>query len=110
MLDATDAPVCIDNAKLAVGPLDFDLAMAWYRWPMSRSERAHFASGYEEHRSMKGFLEHFSFWAPCVLLGSASIRLRARVGGVDVPVERLRRLLEFLEPERRNEEHPFWRT
>lgn len=107
VLDTSGAPVCIDNAKLAVGPLDLDLAMAWYRWPMSRSARAHFASGYEEHRSMKGFLEHFWFWAPCVLLGSASTRLRARVGGLEVPLERL---LAVLEPERGHEEHPFWRT
>ena len=57
---------------------------------------------------MKRFLEHFSFWAPCVLLGSVSTRLRARVGEVDVPVERLRRLIEFLESPRGGEEHPFW--
>jgi aminoglycoside phosphotransferase (APT) family kinase protein len=85
-------PVCVDEATLAVGPHDLDLARTWYRWPMRREERACFAQGYREHRSPASFERHFRFWATCVLIGSAAIRHRARTERVREPLERLGRL------------------
>jgi hypothetical protein len=84
--------VCVDDATLSTGPHDLDLARTWYRWPMDARDSAHFAGGYQEHRSLAGFLRHFRFWATCVLLGSAATRLRSASPGAQAPIERLRQL------------------
>jgi len=106
VLDDSGSPVSIDNAALSVGPHDLDLARTWYRWEMNPRDRSHFLRGYERHRGSVTFVEHFAFWAICVLAGSASIRLRARLGGHREPLIRLRRLLEFLETDA--VDHPLW--
>jgi hypothetical protein len=84
--------VCVDEATLSTGPHDLDLARTWYRWPMQARDFAHFAGGYQEHRSLAGFLRHFRFWATCVLVGSAATRLRSASPGALAPIERLRQL------------------
>jgi Ser/Thr protein kinase RdoA (MazF antagonist) len=86
--------VCVDEATLSTGPHDLDLARTWYRWPMQARDSAHFAGGYQEHRSLAGFLRHFRFWATCVLVGSAATRLRSASPGALAPIERLRQLDE----------------
>jgi hypothetical protein len=87
-----DAPVCVDDETLSVGPHDFDLARTWYRWPMRGEEFAQFAGGYREHCGLASFERDFRFWATCVLVGSASTRLRAQTVRVLEPLERLRQL------------------
>lgn len=89
-------PVPIDNASLALGLHDLDLARTWYRWPMTRPEWRHFADGYERHRRADGFVDHFVFWAVSVLVGSAAVRVRARSSQARVPLQRLRRILDAL--------------
>ena len=86
------ALVCVDDATLSTGPHDLDLARTWYRWPMQARESAHFTGGYQEQRSLAGFLRHFRFWATCVLVGSAATRLRSAASGALAPIERLRQL------------------
>jgi hypothetical protein len=106
VLDASGAPVSIDNAALSVGPYDLDLARTWYRWSMSPTDRSRFLRGYEEYRDCGSFTKHFAFWAICVLAGSASNRLRAQVGGHREPLGRLRSLLERLDGD--PADHPLW--
>lgn len=103
-------PVCIDNANLAFGPHDLDLARTWYRWPMALRDRRRFGAGYRERRSLSAFLDHFAFWAIVALVGSAGTRLRAGAPGLHEPVERLKALLEHLEGASRfgRSTHPFW--
>jgi hypothetical protein len=102
------APVCVDNANLAIGPHDLDLARTWYRWPMTSGDRRHFAAGYEEHASLAPRLRHFPFWATCVLARSAAIRLRSQAPGGAAPLERLSTLLDRVEHGARDADHPFW--
>jgi Ser/Thr protein kinase RdoA (MazF antagonist) len=102
------APVCVDNANVSVGPHDLDLARTWYRWPMGAEDRRHFAAGYEEYRRLAACLRHFAFWAACVLVGSASIRLRARAPGGLEPLDRLSVLLDRAARGARGADHPFW--
>jgi hypothetical protein len=97
VLDASGAPVSIDNGTVSFGPLDLDLARTWYRWPMTPADREHLLRGYAEYRSHASFMEHFSFWAIAVLVASASSRLRLRVGRHREPLERLRTLLDSLD-------------
>jgi aminoglycoside phosphotransferase len=92
VLATGEAPVCVDDATLSVGPHDLDLARTWYRWPMRGEELAHFADGYREQRDLASFERDFRFWATCVLVGSGSTRLRARTARVLEPLERLRQL------------------
>jgi Phosphotransferase enzyme family len=92
VLASNGSLVCVDDATLSTGPHDLDLARTWYRWPMCARDSAWFADGYQEHRSLAGFLRHFRFWATCVLVGSAATRLRGASPGAQAPIERLRRL------------------
>jgi hypothetical protein len=108
VLDTVDAPICVDNANLALGPCDFDLARTWYLWPMTRADRACFVQGYKEHRSLDTFQEHFSFWAVCALIGSASTRFRSRTHRVQEPIQRLATLLNFVKDWKTGDDHPFW--
>jgi aminoglycoside phosphotransferase (APT) family kinase protein len=90
-------PVSIDNANVAFGPFDLDLARTWDRWPMSAVEWRHFVDGYQRHRSVEWFLAHFFFWAVSALVGSAATRIRARSDRVCTPLERLRMLVDLSE-------------
>jgi tRNA A-37 threonylcarbamoyl transferase component Bud32 len=101
-------PVCVDNANLAVGPHDLDLARTWYRWSMTSAERRHFAAGYEEHARLASCLRHFPFWATCVLVGSASIRLRSQTPGGIEALDRLGSVLERTQRGAGGADHPFW--
>ena len=92
VLGSDDSLVCVDDATLSTGPHDLDLARTWARWPMREAEIAHFASGYQEHRSLAGFERHFYFWATCALVGSAATRVRSLAPGAHASVERLRQI------------------
>jgi len=85
-----ETPVSIDNANLAFGPYDLDLARTWCRWPMTPDEWKYFVGGYRRHRSPESFLQHFHFWAAVVLFGSASTRIRAGSDQARIPLEQLR--------------------
>jgi len=99
--------VVIDEANIAVGPLDLDLARTWCRWPMERDALESFTAGYEAHRSLATFLAHFPFWATVALLGAAASRIRSQAPGADAYLRRLARLLEHLECEGPRGENAF---
>jgi thiamine kinase-like enzyme len=68
--------VVIDNEHLDIGPLDYDVARTWSRWPMNGSQRKVFRTNYEEFRSFEPFLTHERFWAIQSLSRTASIQAR----------------------------------
>ncbi len=86
-------PFCIDNATLAVAPLDYDLARTWMRWPLPPEARAAFLAGYRQHRETTDFEAAFDYWRICAHAHSARLRLRRRVGDVGTPVAGLRETL-----------------
>lgn len=88
-------PFCIDNATLAVAPLDYDLARTWMRWPLAPQARAAFLTGYRGQRETRGFEAAFDYWRICALAHSARLRLRRRVGDVGAPVAGLRETLRL---------------
>jgi hypothetical protein len=91
---ARDAlPFCIDNATLAVAPLDYDLARTWMRWPLPASARGAFLTGYRQQRETTDFEAGFDYWRICALAHSARLRLRRRAGDVGTPVAGLRETL-----------------
>ncbi|MDO8863395.1 aminoglycoside phosphotransferase family protein [Haliea sp. E1-2-M8] len=68
--------VLIDNESMCVGPLDFDIARAWCRWPMTTAARAGFVTGYTQFRGLESFTPHCQFWAIRALLMSVYVHLK----------------------------------
>jgi thiamine kinase-like enzyme len=97
VLHAPDEPYVIDNELLLFDAYDYDLGRTWYRWPMSETERNAFFAGYRQYREPASFFEHFSFWAICVLVNAAWLRLNAQTPDPSVPTARLKELLLRLE-------------
>lgn len=90
-----DGTLClIDNETLDLGPLDYDLARAWYRWPISPEAWDELLAGYGEVRSAAAFRAHFPYWAVRALADAARYRLDALPAEADVPLWRLRALVE----------------
>jgi hypothetical protein len=87
----------IDNESVSIGPLDFDLARTWYRWPMNGEQRRSYLAAYERTRSAETFLKHFPFWALAVLADSAHLRHTAAPSVLAVPVRRLHDLLAVMQ-------------
>ena len=65
----------VDNESIDVGPLDYDLARTWYRWPMGPRQRAAYWKGYARYRDPGSFSSSFAFWAVKVLVESSLFRL-----------------------------------
>jgi hypothetical protein len=77
---------CIDNATVAPGILESDLAQTFYRWPMTARKRERFLLGYRRHAVPTRFLEHEGFWTIAAALRSATVRLRGDTGAIDAPL------------------------
>jgi hypothetical protein len=93
VVSADAQPFCIDNATLAVAPLDYDLARSWMRWPLAPAARAAFLAGYRQQRDTAAFEAAFDYWSICAYAHSARLRLRRRVGDVGRAVAGLRATL-----------------
>ncbi|MFU8765769.1 MAG: hypothetical protein ACNA7T_14660, partial [Haliea sp.] len=76
VLDAAGELLVVDNESMCVGSLDFDIARAWCRWPMTESARAQFAAGYARFRGLESFTLHCQFWALRALLMSVYVHLK----------------------------------
>lgn len=87
----------IDNETLSIGPYDYDLGRTWYRWPMTRADRAAYLRGYAAHRSPDEHIAHFPYWAIMAIVDGAVFRRRLRPDTTSIPVNRLRALVHDLE-------------
>lgn len=76
VVDRAGELALIDNESLCVGPLDFDIARAWCRWPMTDAVRDAFVAGYSEFRELCSFAAHRQFWALRALLRSVHVHLK----------------------------------
>ncbi|MEO8602138.1 MAG: aminoglycoside phosphotransferase family protein [bacterium] len=99
----------IDLETMGVGVCEYDLGRTWYRWPMPASGRQAFHQAYTVRRDAGAFLAHAPFWILCATATSAVLRIRKHPDGAEVPVERLRGVLQQLHagasPERIALEH-----
>lgn len=93
MLAPSGAIHLVDNETIDLGPLDYDLARTWYRWPMTPWEREAFWHGYGRYRGPEGFVSSFPYWAVRVMVESALYRLEGGTRKALVPLRRLRILL-----------------
>jgi hypothetical protein len=82
---------CIDNATVAPGILESDLAQTFYRWPMTTRERESFLRGYRRHAAPEMFREHEGFWMVAAALRAVAIRRRGGTGALEAPLRVLER-------------------
>ena len=82
----------VDNERINIGPLDFDLARSWSRWPMNDSQREIFRNAYEEYRCLDTFIAHEKFWAVLSLVRTAYIHARYKKVN-QMALDQLHRLL-----------------
>ena len=93
LVDSAGQIVVVDNETLAIGPLDYDLARTWYRWPMTEHQRTAYYEGYRRWRDPAAFRRNAAYWTVMALAEAAIYRLSAVAEQTDVPVDRLRSLL-----------------
>jgi aminoglycoside phosphotransferase (APT) family kinase protein len=83
----------VDEERLAVRVVAFDLARAVTRWPLEPGLEAQFLAAYRrEGGDDSGFREDRPFWVATALAGSATYRLRRRLPGVRRILAELRAL------------------
>ncbi|HVQ76533.1 MAG TPA: aminoglycoside phosphotransferase family protein [Candidatus Binatia bacterium] len=86
----------IDNEWLMVGPLGYDLARVWYRWPMPGAAWALFLDTYAACRGQPVADAPLMFWKIAAVARSAVFRVAADPGGLEVPLARLHELSDAL--------------
>jgi len=84
----------IDSDGLDLHVPAFDLARAWYRWPMTPAQLDAFEIGYGDPPAFAAFRRAHAHWAIVVLAGAAHFRLTYSLKDAGQPIDRLRRLLE----------------
>jgi aminoglycoside phosphotransferase (APT) family kinase protein len=87
----------VDIETLTIGACDYDLARAWYRWPMTPDQRTAFLAAYGAQRGANPCLRHFPYWAICATAASAARRMANAREGAAVPLQRLRALRRDLQ-------------
>jgi hypothetical protein len=87
-----DSLYVVDNESVLVHACDYDLARTWYRWPMTRVQRAAFVDGYRRDRDPGSFVKRRTYWTILVLVDAALFRLRAGAPGARQALDRLRAL------------------
>lgn len=83
----------IDEERVAVRPVAYDIARAICRWPLDAGEERAWLSGYAAGGGDTGeFLRHRAFWIAAALATSAAYRMRYRPGALGPIVKSLKSL------------------
>lgn len=88
----------VDNERIGVDALAFDVARTWYRWGLPARAWERFRSAYVARMSFREPLDTIGFWSIVAVTHSAALRLRADRARAYIPLERLRQMA--LEPGR----------
>ena len=82
----------VDNERVGVDALGFDVARTWYRWALPAPAWERLRSTYAARAPFTEPLETFDFWSVVAVVHSAAIRLRKDRARAHVPLDRLRRM------------------
>jgi aminoglycoside phosphotransferase (APT) family kinase protein len=93
VIDRTGRLRVVDNERIGVGALGFDLARTWYRWALPSEAWDRFLSAYVARMPLAEPVETLGFWSIVAVVKSAALRLRMDQGRAHVPFERLRRMV-----------------
>jgi hypothetical protein len=84
----------VDNERIGLDSLAYDLARTWYRWALPADAWKTFFISYTTRLPFPNPMDSFSFWKIVVAARSAELRLRALPEKVDVSLSCLRTLAE----------------
>jgi thiamine kinase-like enzyme len=82
----------VDNERVSVDALGFDVGRTWYRWTLPSLAWERFRSTYAARMPFLEPLETLGFWSVVAVVKSAAIRLRWDRARAHVPLDRLRRM------------------
>ena len=82
----------VDNERMGVDALGFDLARAWYRWSLPTAAWEEFQSVYAARLPVADPVLTLPFWRLVAAAGAASVRLRYSPDRIEAPVRCLHRL------------------
>jgi aminoglycoside phosphotransferase (APT) family kinase protein len=82
----------VDNERIGLDAIGFDLARAWYRWALPAPAWEDFYSAYAARLPFSDPLDSLRFWQIVAAARAASLRLRAYPERADVPIACLRAL------------------
>jgi aminoglycoside phosphotransferase len=92
----------IDNERIGIDALGFDLARTWYRWTLPPETWECFRSAYAVRMPFAEPLETLGFWSIIAVVKSAALRLRMDQARAQVPLDRLRRMAVEFDDRRRS--------
>jgi aminoglycoside phosphotransferase (APT) family kinase protein len=90
LIDGSGRLRVIDNERLRVDALGFDLARSWYRWALPPPAWERFESAYAAALPFSEPLGNLAFWSLVAVVKSAVLRLRIDPERAHVPLTRLR--------------------
>jgi len=82
----------VDNERVGIDALGFDVARTWYRWALPTPAWERLRSTYAARAPFAEPLETFGFWSVVAVAHSAALRLRKDRARAHVPLDRLRRM------------------
>jgi len=82
----------VDNERVGIDALGFDLGRTWYRWVLPAPAWERLRSTYAARAPFTDPLETFDFWAIVAVVHSAAVRLQKDRTRAHVPLDRLRRM------------------
>lgn len=87
--------VFVDNGSWSIGPIAYDLARAWWRWPIDEEAREDWYQSYRASASWPlPAPEELHFWRVVAAVGSLHYRHEARVAAPPRGRERLEELMD----------------
>jgi Ser/Thr protein kinase RdoA (MazF antagonist) len=82
----------VDNERVGIDALGFDVARTWYRWALPAPAWERLRSTYAVRAPFAEPLETFDFWSVVTIVHSAALRLQKDRTRAHVPLDRLRRM------------------
>jgi hypothetical protein len=92
----------VDNERVRVDALGFDVARTWYRWALPSTAWEHIRSAYAARVPFAEPLDTLGFWGVVAVVRSVALRLRMDPGRAHVPLDRLRRIAAEIGDRRRS--------
>ncbi|MGD0946471.1 MAG: aminoglycoside phosphotransferase family protein [Candidatus Binatia bacterium] len=82
----------VDNERVGIDALGFDVARSWYRWALPAPAWERLRSTYAARAPFTEPLDTFDFWSIVAVVHSAALRVQKDRTRAYVPLDRLRRM------------------
>jgi thiamine kinase-like enzyme len=92
VVDRTGRLRVVDNERVGIDALGFDVARTWYRWALPGPAWERFRSVYAARAQLTEPLETVGFWGLVAVVHSAALRLQVDRTRVHAPLDRLRQM------------------